>query len=287
MSALFIKELRGYFTGLTGYIYTSFVLIFAGIYVMALNLTQGYPQFEYVMESISFIFLLAVPILTMRAFAEEKRQKTDQLLYSLPIRLSSVVTAKYLAMLAVTLAPTLIMCAYPLILSAFGTVFLVNAYASILMFFLLGAALTSIGMFISALTENQVVSAVITLVAMLIVYFMSGLAAYVSGAAISSLIALCLLALACAAGAYILTKSALLAAGLGALGVGALYAAYTLNESAFSGLFPGIMSKLSLFDRFYEVSTGVLDLKSAVYFISVACVFWFMTVQALEKRRWN
>ena len=176
MRAVYLKELKLNFTGFTGYLYGAFILLFVGIYTMGINLSGGYAQFEYVLESMAFIYLIACPVLTMRAFAEEKRSKTDQLLYSLPIRLSDVVVGKYLAMLTVSLLPVAVVSAYPLLLSGYGHVDMRSAYASILMFFLLGACLTSIGMFISSVTENQVTSAVVTLVIMLITYFMTSLA---------------------------------------------------------------------------------------------------------------
>lgn len=163
MRAVYLKELKLNFTGFTGYLYGAFILLFVGIYTMGINLSGGYAQFEYVLESMAFIYLIACPVLTMRAFAEEKRSKTDQLLYSLPIRLSDVVVGKYLAMLTVSLLPVAVVSAYPLLLSGYGHVDMRSAYASILMFFLLGACLTSIGMFISSVTENQVTSAVVTL----------------------------------------------------------------------------------------------------------------------------
>ena len=117
MIAVFRRELNGYFKSMMGYLFSAFVLIFAGIYTMVYNLSGYTAHFERVLSSISFLYLIAVPILTMRSVAEEKKQKTDQLLYSLPISLSSVVVGKYLAMLVVLLVPTAIMGLYPLILS--------------------------------------------------------------------------------------------------------------------------------------------------------------------------
>ena len=194
MIAVFRRELNGYFKSMMGYLFSAFVLIFAGIYTMVYNLSGYTAHFERVLSSISFLYLIAVPILTMRSVAEEKKQKTDQLLYSLPISLSSVVVGKYLAMLVVLLVPTAIMGLYPLILSQFGTVLLQTAYGALEGFFLLGACLLSIGLFVSSVTENQVAAAVITLVVMLVLYFMSGLASYVSTAASASLTALIIVA---------------------------------------------------------------------------------------------
>lgn len=287
MRAVYLKELKLNFTGFTGYLYGAFILLFVGIYTMAINLSGGYAQFEYVLESMAFIYLIACPVLTMRAFAEEKRSKTDQLLYSLPIRLSDVVVGKYLAMLTVSLLPVAVVSAYPLLLSGYGHVDMRSAYASILMFFLLGACLTSIGMFISSVTENQVTSAVVTLVIMLITYFMTSLASYVSTASSSSLIALSALALVLAAIVYLFTKNLSVAFLTAAALVGALLIAYAIDASAFSGLFPALMKKLSLFERFYGTIGGMFDLTAIVYYLSITGVFLFFTTETLEKRRWS
>ncbi len=287
MRAVYLKELKLNFTGFTGYLYGAFILLFVGIYTMAINLSGGYAQFEYVLESMAFIYLIACPVLTMRAFAEEKRSKTDQLLYSLPIRLSDVVVGKYLAMLTVSLLPVAVVSVYPLLLSGYGHVDMRSAYASILMFFLLGACLTSIGVFISSVTENQVTSAVVTLVIMLITYFMTSLASYVSTASSSSLIALSALALVLAAIVYLFTKNLSVAFLTAAALVGALLIAYAIDASAFSGLFPALMKKLSLFERFYGTIGGMFDLTAIVYYLSIIGVFLFFTTETLEKRRWS
>lgn len=287
MKAVYLKELKLNFTGFTGYLYGAFILLFVGIYTMAINLSGGYAQFEYVLESMAFIYLIACPVLTMRAFAEEKRSKTDQLLYSLPIRLSDVVVGKYLAMLTVSLLPVAVVSVYPLLLSGYGHVDMRSAYASILMFFLLGACLTSIGMFISSVTENQVTSAVVTLVIMLITYFMTSLASYVSTASSSSLIALSALALVLAAIVYLFTKNLSVAFLTATALVGALLIAYAIDASAFSGLFPALMKKLSLFERFYGTIGGMFDLTAIVYYLSIIGVFLFFTTETLEKRRWS
>lgn len=287
MRAVYLKELKLNFTGFTGYLYGAFILLFVGIYTMGINLSGGYAQFEYVLESMAFIYLIACPVLTMRAFAEEKRSKTDQLLYSLPIRLSDVVVGKYLAMLTVSLLPVAVVSVYPLLLSGYGHVDMRSAYASILMFFLLGACLTSIGMFISSVTENQVTSAVVTLVIMLITYFMTSLASYVSTASSSSLIALSALALVLAAIVYLFTKNLSVAFLTAAALVGALLIAYAIDASAFSGLFPALMKKLSLFERFYGTIGGMFDLTAIVYYLSIIGVFLFFTTETLEKRRWS
>ena len=106
MKAVFRHELSSYFTGMTGYVFGAFLLLFAGIYTMAVNLNAGLSNFEYVLSNLSFIFLIIVHILTMRVIAEERRQRTDQLLYSLPLSMTGVALGKYAALLVVFLVPT-------------------------------------------------------------------------------------------------------------------------------------------------------------------------------------
>lgn len=287
MTAVLRRELSAYFKGMTGYLITAFVLLFAGIYTMAYNLSGQYANFEYALDSISFIYLIAAPILSMRTLAEERRQKTDQLLYSLPVSLSAVVIGKYLAMLAVLAVPCAVMALYPLILSQFGAVSFGTAYGALLGFFLLGASLLSVGLFVSSITESQVASAVVTLAAGLLLYFMTALASFVSTEPQASLIALMLLALLAAVALNRLARNPIVAACFFAACVGGLLAAYAVDGAMFEGLFGAIMGQLSVFDRFYGFVDGVFDLTAVAYDLSFIAVFLFLTVQAMEKRRWS
>lgn len=187
MNAVMRRELRSCYTGMTGYLTAALLLFFGGIFTMAICLRQGSAKFEYVLSNLSFVLLLLVPILTMRSIAEERRQKTDLLLYSLPISMTDVVLGKFFALLTVLAAPTLILCFYPLILSSYGNVNLGICFISILAFLLLGAALISVGIFISSLTENQLVAAVLSFLALLLNYYLTALSSYVSVGWIASL----------------------------------------------------------------------------------------------------
>lgn len=287
MIAVFKRELNGYYKSVTGYLLAAVLLIFAGIYCMVYNLSGYCANFEYVLDAMSFIFLIAVPIISMRTLAEEKKSKTDQLLYSLPISMTSVVIGKYLAMLVVLAVPMAIMALYPVILSQFGAVSFATAYGALIAFFLLGGCLLSIGLFISSITESQVAAAVITLVTMLLLYFMNGLAGYVSSESSSSLIALGILVLLFAVLFYYMSKNMLVSLAVAIVGIGALMLWYQADSPAFSGLFAEIMNSISVFDRFDSFVDGVFDLTVIVYYASISGVFVFLTVQAMEKRRWS
>ncbi len=155
MTAVLKHELKSYFHSLTAYVFGAFLLVFVGIGAMIYNIQESVANFEYVLSFVSIVFVVIVPVLTMRVVAEEKKQKTDQLLYSLPITTTEVIVGKFLALLVVYMIPLCIIAFYPLIFAQFGEVYLLTAYGSLLAFCILGAALISVGIFISSLTENQ------------------------------------------------------------------------------------------------------------------------------------
>lgn len=287
MNAIFRRELRAYFTSMTAYVFIAFILLFSGIYTMAYNLNSAYPNFEYVLESMSVIFLIAIPILTMRVIAEERRQKTDQLLYALPIGMTRVVLGKYLAMITVVAIPCVIMAFYPLMLSAFGEVSLLTAYGTLLAFFLLSCTLSAIGLLISSLTENQAVAAGLCFVVMLLLYFMGDLSSFVSDSSSASLSALMVAVLLLALGIRLLTRSTPAAIITLVVGEALLLLFGVLSPSSFEGLFGRIMNGLSVFERFYTFVGGVFDLSAVLYDLSVIGVSLFLAVQSMEKRRWN
>ena len=287
MKAVFRHELNSYFTNVSGYVLGAFILLFSGIYTMVYNLNAAYANFEYVLGGMSFVFLIIVPILTMRVIAEERRQKTDQLLYSLPLTMTKVVLGKYAALLVVFLVPLAIVSLYPLILTAYGNVHLPTAYGAVAGFFLLGAALIAIGVFISSVTESQAVAAGLCFVVMLVNYYITSLADYVPTSAFGSLMACTILILLLALIFRLMTKNSLASLLVGLVLEGALLVYYARSSTAFEGLFAEIMENLSLFERFYGFVDGVFDLTSVVYFISVIAFFLFLSVQSMEKRRWS
>lgn len=178
MLAIYKRELKSYFHSMIGCIIVAFMIAFTGIYFMAYNLYSGYPFFSYVLRAINYVLIIAVPLLTMRSFAEERRSKTDQLLLCAPVRLSHVVLGKYLAMVSVFAIPCLVFCFYPLIIKSFGTAYLKVDYAAIFMFFLLGCVYIAIGMFLSSLTESQIIAAITTFGTLMIVYLWGGLISF-------------------------------------------------------------------------------------------------------------
>lgn len=287
MGAIFRHELRNYFHSLTAYVFGAFLLAVIGIGAMFYNLEAAVSNFEFVLSFASIIFVVIVPILTMRTLAEERRQRTDQLLYSLPITTTQVVLGKYLALLVVYLIPLAVISLYPLLFSQFGDVYLPTSYGSLFAFFLMGAALLAVGMFLSSLTDNQGFAAGIGIAAILLNYYSVSLAEYTSSTAMGSLIALYVIALLLGVVIHNLTRNENLAYGVTLVLIAALSVAYFVNSSAFEGLLPDTMTKLSLFRQFNSFVNGAFDLTAIVYYVSVMGFFLFLTVQSLEKRRYN
>ena len=287
MTAILKHELRSYFHSLTAYVFGAFLMVFVGIGAVIYNIRAAVSNFEFVLSFGSMVFVVIVPILTMRVLAEERKQKTDQLLYSLPVSTTQVILGKYLSLLVVYLVPLAVISFYPLIFARYGEVYLPTAYGSILAFFFLGAALIALGVFISSLTENQGFAAGIGVAVILFNYFSVTLSEYVSKTAFGSLIAIVVLIVALAFIIRALTKNENLAYIVGFVLAGGIMALYFFRSERLEGLLPSIMTKLSLFERFNTFVNGIFDLTSVVYYLSVAAFFLFLSVQSMEKRRYN
>ena len=287
MKAVFKHELRQYYDSMTAYVFGAFLLLFIGIGSMLDNLQSAVSNFEFVLNFASIVFVVIVPVLTMRTLSEERKQKTDQLLYALPISTTQVILGKYAALLLVFLIPLCFVALYPLLFSQFGEVYLPTAYGSLFAFFLLGAALIAVGVFLSSLTDNQGLAAGLGIGAILLNYYSVSLSEYVSSTAVGSLVTFAVLIVCLGLIIRALTRNDMLSIAVGLVLLAALIGVYALDGTALEGLLPDIMKTLSLFSRFSVFVNGVFDLTGVVYFLSVTVFFLFLAVQSMEKRRYN
>lgn len=287
MIAIMKREISDYFNGMLGYVFSAFLLLFAGIYVMVFNLRQGYANFEYVLSYLSFLLIIAIPLLTMRTFAEERRQKTDQLLFSMPISATQITMGKFLALALVILVPCSVMAIYPLALSTLGKVNLATAYSTLLAFFLLALLLASIGMLISSLCESQIVAAGICFSVLLVLYYAESFSYYVT-ASLSGTLAVfggTMVIL----GLIVGISSRNMWMGIGAALCGELICLVCalVWSAEFSQLLVLGMQKLAVFNLFFSFVDGMLDFKNIYYYLSLTAFMLFLTVRILERRRWN
>ena len=289
MLAIYKRELKSYFQSMIGYVFIAFFLLIIGFVFSYINIQQGTPFIGYTLQYayVTVVFMILVPIITMKILADERRLKTDQLLFTAPITVTKIVMGKFLAVVTVFCIPMVVVAFYPFFLMVFGDVPLPSSYVAVLGFFLMGLAYLSIGLFVSSLTESQIISAVGTFGILLISFTMSSLTKIISSAAIASFIALLAITAVLVLVYYMMTKDKKYTVILFVIAEGVISIIYAVKSSWFESLIQKIMMVLSLNDHFEKFVGGIFDLTAVVYYISVIGFFLFLTVQSIQKRRWS
>ena len=287
MTAIFKREFRSYFTGMVGYAVAAVSLFFLGLYFTNRNLLYQSSDFAGVLYTTTLILLFLLPAVSMRSFAEERRARTDQLLLTSPVSIPAIVAGKFLAQLAVFCVPLTAAAVMPLILTAFGKVSLISAYAALLGYILLGGACLAVGTFISCLTENQIVAYLASFVVLLIAYLMNGIKTMFTSGNILAFVVFALVLLAVSAAVGVACKNILAGGAVLAVGAAALFALFILRPAWLLSAFDAVLTALALFAPYAEIIGGSFSLPVILYYLSVIGVFLFFTGQTLERRRWN
>ena len=288
MLAIYERELKSYFHSMTGCVFIAFLVMFTGIYFMAYNLNAGYPYFSYTLSGSLIVFLVGIPLLTMRSFSEERKTKTDQLLLTAPVSLTKVVLGKYFAMVTVLAVPNVIFCLFPLLIKLQGTAYLLVDYSSIAVFFLLGCVYLAIGMFMSSLTESQIIAFISTFGILLLLYLWDGILSFLPGSAFSGMIGILLILTLIVVYIYHMTKNWMLAAGIEAVGIAAALIVYFVKSSLYENLLTKLLGRLALADVFMNISSSTLvDVSGLLLYVSILIIFVFLTIQTIQKRRWS
>lgn len=287
MIAVFKKEWKSFFTSFLGYLFLAFFLAFVGIYCYVYNLNHGFANFAYAVDGVATFFVLLVPMLTMRVLAEEKRQKTDQLIFTAPISVTEVILGKYLALVAVLGVGVAITCTYPLLLGRYGNPNLTIAYSTIFAFFLLGATYLAIGMFVSALTESQVFAAVMTFVVILITWVIDLVIEMLPTDYNTAVIVLGICALLLGIFLYTQMKSVLVGGLVSGLVLIGLVVLRVVRPELLDGSLEKVFGWISLLGRFESFKYGLLNGSAFVYYLSMIFLFVFLTIQAIKKRSWE
>ncbi len=248
MLAVFKREFKSYFTNPLGFVILAIFYFLLG-YLFSGYYSMGAPYVEYAVLGIAQILLIVVPAITMRLFSDERRTKTDQVLFTAPVKLINIVLGKFfaaLALYALGFVPTII---YQIIVSAYVSVnifYYIYALVGILLF---GAALIAIGMFISSLAESPITSIIFTLVVNVFIMISGGLANGITAPSATTWYT--------KVWAWIVERFA---------------------------DFVGGMNFLAVLDSFGNQAFSVKDV---VYFVSITVAFIFLTERSLEKRRWS
>lgn len=287
MLAIYKKEVKSYLTSMIGYVFMFFILVMTGIYFTAYNLQGAYPVFGITLSSVTFIFLIAVPILTMRVLAEEKKQKTDQLLLTAPVSVEQIIIGKFLALSTIYLIPMIIISFYPLIMSSFGNVSLPMAYTAIFGFLLLGVSNIAVGMFLSSVTESQIIAAVLSFLILFACYMAESIGGFFESDSLTALITFAVLIVLAAAVVYSVVKNTFMALVIGCIGEIILFVVYLVNSSVFEGAVQDFFGIFNINSHLNNFVNGIFDLTGIVYFLSIVAVFLFLSMQSLIKRRWS
>ena len=287
MTAIFKREFKSCFTGMIGWVIAAVSLFFLGLYFTNRNLLYASSDFASVLYTMTMILLFLLPAISMRSFAEERKNKTDQLLLTSPVSIPAIVAGKFLAELAVFALPLAAAVVMPLLLQAFGTVSLVAAYSALLGYLLLGGACLAVGTWISALTENQILAYLATFGALLVAYLMNGIQTmFTTGNLLACIVFMIVLLVASVLVGVICKR---LAAGAAVFCAGAvvLFVLFQLRPAWLLTAFNAVLSALALFEPFKDIVGGMFSIPAIVYYLSVMGLFLFLTGQALARRRWN
>ena len=288
MLAVLRRELRAYFVSPIGFVFVGFFILIAGVFFAISNLLSGSPAFTGVLSSLTFIFLFLVPILTMRLISEETRQKTDQLLITSPLSITGIVLGKYLAAVGVFLITLLITVLFPVIMSFFALLGLGwwEILGSYLGFLLLGCSFISVGLFFSSLTDNQLIAAMMTFAALLLIWILDFVAQAVPTDPILGLVFLASIGVGLVVLVFFSTRNAAVSVVTFVLAAAAIALLYVFARASFTGLIAKILSWFSLLKRYSDFGLGILSLGPIVYYISFSGAFVFLTIRMIEKRRW-
>lgn len=288
MLTILSKELKSYFFSATAYIFMGIFLFVSGIVFAVANALSRSPYFNQVLSGwVLFVFLVLTPVLTMRTLAEETKTKTDQLLFTSPQSIASIVIGKYLAAVAlfgITLLSTVL---FPLILSIFGKMPVSEIVSTYLGFFLMGTCFVAIGVFISSLTDNQVVAAIGTFGALLTLYIIDAIQNALPNTMVSGIIFAAILILIICFIVYSSVKNIIVTAGVFLVGALTVLALYIKNKIMFEGFIGKFFSWFSVMKRYDTFNTGIINVSSIIYYISFSFIFVFLTIRMIDKRRWS
>lgn len=233
MFAIFKRELKAYFTSPLGYVFLAIFYAFSGLFFYIFSLSVGSTDISSVFLMMFIVLMVFVPLLTMRLLSEDKKQKTDQLILTAPVSLLSIGMGKFLAAYAIFAIGVAVMPVYGFVMSTFATVSWLPIWGNTVGLLLLGGIFVSIGLFISSLTENQMIAAI---------------------------------------GGFFINLMILLM--------------NTLKSALPNGFLQDVLSSISVYSRYSEITSGIFSLSSLIFFVSVIFIFLFLTVRVLEKRRW-
>ncbi len=288
MKAVYLKEMRSYFTSTLGYIYIAMMLVIFGFYFFLYNLYAGYVDYSNVLSNVTSLILFAMPVLTMRLFADELKTKTDQMLFTAPVSTTQIVLGKFFAALTVFTITVLLTVPQPLTIVGLGGSLpvhrVVGAYVAL---YLMGITFIAIGMFISACTNNPIVALIVSIAVFLLMFISAGIGDLLPST-VTFAVAMCVIVLALLIWfLYRSVKDIYLSGIVGVLGLAGIITLYFVKRSVYDGLVAKTLNWLSITTRYSDFYSGIFTFAHILFYISLSILFVFLTVQRIEKRRWS
>ncbi len=287
MRALYRKELSSYFYTLNGYICIFLVLLFSGIFFTILNISEQSGNFDSTASMISYIFLLAVPIITMKSYASQNENQKSHISMILPVNPLKVALAKYFSLLTVYTIPFVFIALYPIFISVNGGGDLAWSECSLLGLFLFGAFLISIGMFISSLSPNQTVSAIITFAVLFVQYLYQTIRIAIPYDSFTNFIIIISAILLLGWVIYVYSRHIPTAVLFSAVSVISIAVVYLIDSSIFYGSVYNIITFLSVSSGFYTFSSGIFSVQGIVFYISFTALFILLTSILPQNKGFN
>lgn len=287
MLAIYKKEMRQAFSSIFGYLFLTFLLVIVGVFVYIFNLKEEYASIAHAISNVTTFMLFLIPMLTMRILSEERKQKTDQLIFTSPVSITDIILGKYFALVSIFLLALLVICTYPLILARYGNVNMKVAYSNLAAFFFLGCAYLAIGLFISALTENQIVAAIVTFIVILFTLLADVLKDLIPSDNTISVLVIGILILVVGIILFLMMKNWIVSLVWAVVAGGVTVFFYFTHPTYFDGLLTKILGWSSLVSRFENFQYGLFDFAAYVFYLSISFLFVFLTIQAIKKRRWS
>lgn len=287
MLAVYEKELKAYFRSSIGPIFIGLFLLASTLLFVFGFLMTGYVMYTQYLYYLNLVFMLTVPILTMRTLSEERKTKTDQLLLTSPLKASDIVIGKYLAAVTVLLITLLIHSLDAIVISLFATnMYFLDVVIGYFGLFIVGCAYVAIGIFVSSTTTNQVISAIVTFAVLALIYGVQLLSTSVVSSVTSGIITCGVVALLIALLIYTTTKNKIVTLCILIVEACLIGFIAMLNINIYAGLLNTLLTWVSLLERFTEYLYGSVSFSSLVYILSFSFVFVYITIYQVEKRRW-
>ncbi len=287
MTAILKKELRNYFNTVIGWGFLGFFVLITGYFFVGQNIVTGSLNYNDTLASSLSMFMILIPILTMRLFSEETRQKTNQLLYCSPVSIKSIVAGKFLSAIILFIIGIAITFIFPVMLHQYGDVDWGLTISGTAGYFMIGMCIISVGLFISAITDNQIISATATFVAAFLLLMMDNIASSAPITVMSSLIFVAVIIIAVSLVIYNSTKNLIVSAVFAVIGCVIAVGVYLYNQNFYDGLIINVLGWFSILNRYENFYIGIVSVSDIVYYITFTFAFLYLSVNVIEKRRWN